>query len=464
MQTKPNLVTLLLFAAVSAAFVLNATLRAADTAPAPANDWQKPAWLSDLAVSAKGTYDDNVLGVSGLGLPEKSSWVSSFSLKLGLNFVPLLDKGSAVKTFTLVYQPEKFSFDNFSSEDYTAHRLGVVLKGKSGNFTFSVDNAFLFVDGNKVAPTYALNQLAGAAANQNDKFRNNYAHSLARERRNQSQDRYTIQAQYTSGNVFIRPVSSLTMFNLNTYLHNTGAAPYKGYQDYVDRYDVNGGLDLGYKLTPDLAVTLGYRDGYQYQQRFAAAINSDQHYASGSYQRVLVGLEGKLSKDVTVKLAAGPDFRDYNTHAAMNNLRTTRYYAEGSVAVAVAPDQSLALNYKKWVFVASTGLVPYVDTTVGLTYHWTVNKQWGFDAGLKLLEADYTMGNDVAGSAPSRRDDLDYGASLGLSYAFTPHLLVAATYNYDTGKNGAQNLPATLFADYRQFQHNVTAVSVQYKF
>jgi hypothetical protein len=464
MQTTLVTPRLFILAAVSAALALTSMARAADATPAASSGWTKPAWLSDLAVSAKETYDDNVLGVSGIGLPEKSSWINSFSLKLGLNFVPLLGDGGAVKTFTLVYQPERFSFDNFSAEDYTAHRLGTVLKGKSGNFTFSLDNAFLYVDGNKVAPTYARNQLTGAAGNQNDKFRNNYAHSLARERRNQTQDRYTIQAQYTSGNFFLRPISQLTMFNLNTDLHNTGAAPYKGYQDYVDRYDVNGGLDFGYKLTSDLSFTLGYRDGYQYQQRFAPAINADQHTASGGYQRVLVGLEGKLGKDVTVKFAAGPDFRDYNSRAAINNRSTTRYYAEGSVTVAVAPDQTLAFNYKKWVFVASTGLVPYVDTTVGLTYHRTVNKQWGFDAGLKLLEADYTMGNEVTGSAPSLRDDLDYGASLGLTYAVTPHIIVAATYNYDTGKNGMKNLPANLFADYRQFAHNVTAVSVQYKF
>ena len=33
--------------------------------------------------------------------------------------------------------------------------------------------------------------------------------------------------------------------NLDTYWHNSSKAPYIGYQNFVDRSDVNGGLDFG---------------------------------------------------------------------------------------------------------------------------------------------------------------------------------------------------------------------------
>jgi hypothetical protein len=42
-----------------------------------------------------------------------------------------------------------------------------------------------------------------------------------------------------------------------------------GYQNYVDRYDVNGGADFGYRVEPQLAVTLGYRYGHQYQEQLS---------------------------------------------------------------------------------------------------------------------------------------------------------------------------------------------------
>jgi len=159
----------------------------------------------------------------------------------------VLASGGAIQTFSLVYQPDRVTYAQHSEESYTAHRFNTTLKGKSGAFTFSLDNAFLYNDGDKLAPTYALNQLSGAAADQNDKYRNNYAHGTARERRNQIQDRYTILVQYNTGNFFVRPVSSLIFYNLNTDLFNTSSAPYKGYQDYIDRYDLNGGVAVGYQ-------------------------------------------------------------------------------------------------------------------------------------------------------------------------------------------------------------------------
>jgi hypothetical protein len=469
MQTKPTLIPTIAFAAF-VALALPPASRAVDAAPttsgAPVTsaEWKKPAWLSDLSVGIKEGYEDNVMGVSGLGMPEQSSWVTDVALKFGVNFVPLLGDQHAVQTLSLIYQPDFFTYSGISQENYDAHRLIGTIKGKADNVLFSLENSFLNIDGNKVAPIYALNQIAGAAGNQNDKFRNNYAHGPARERREQIQDRYTAFLQFNVGDYFVRPISTLTYYDLKTDLHNTTPAPYKGYQNYADRYDVNVGVDFGRKITPNLWATLGYRYGYQDQQQFAPSITADRHYTSGYYQRALLGLEGKLGKNMTMKLAAGPDFRDYDEHTPINNLHTTRYYAEATVSVLLAPDQTLNLNYKKWMFVASTGIAPYVDTTATLGYHWTVNKQWGLDLGARFLEANYTMGNDYLGTAPSLRDDLDYGVSMGLTYAITPHFGANFTYAYDKGKNGYHNLPANLFPEYREFDHNLVTFGLQYKF
>ena len=211
-------------------------------------------------------------------------------------------------------------------------------------------------------------------------------------------------------------------------------------------------------------MTLGYRDGYQHQDGFTAAINSDLHQASNHYQRALLGLEGKLTDWLTVKLAAGPDFKDFNPDTAIIHDRTTRYYGEGSAVATLPQDQSLTFSYKQWYFVSSTGLVPYEDTTVSLVYHKGLTKQLGVDLGVKYLEANYTIGNDYAGSAPDLRDDGDIGASVGLSYAVTPHFVVAVTYNHDDGRNQLSGLAAKYFPNYRDFDHNITAIDLKYKF
>jgi hypothetical protein len=471
MPSKTYRLLSLLLAAEIAAISLPAPLRADAGPQTQVSDWtladlKKPVWLSDLGVEAKQAYDDNVFGVSGDGLLQQTSWVNTLSFKIGVNFVPFLAPGGGVQTLSLTYTLDSASYSQASSENNIASRLNLVFKGKSGAFSWSLDDALLDVDGNKTATTYALNQLAATAAgsNQNDKYRNNYAHSLSRERKDQVQDRYTAFVQYDFGNVFIRPISQLTFFNLETNVFNTANAPYKGYQDYIDRWDLNEGADLGFKLAPKLAVTIGYRDGYQHQDGYSLAINSDTHQASNRYKRALLGLEGKLTDWLTVKLSAGPDFKVFNPDTPITHDSTTRYYGEGVATVTLPLDQSISVNYKQWFFVSSTGLVPYEDTTVAVVYHVNLTKQLGIDLGGKYQDANYTIGNDYAGAAPDLRDDGDWGASIGATYAVTPHFIVSVTYNYDDGENELKSLPAKYFPGYRDFRHNVVALDLKYKF
>jgi hypothetical protein len=435
-----------------------------DTSAAGFTGWTKPAWLTDLSFGVKESYDDNILRVSGNGLPTDSSWVNVFSFKLGFNLSSFLaaDPGT-IQVFSLVYQPDKATYSNASSEDFTAHRLNATLKGKSGDLTFSFDDAFLYNDGSKLAPIYALNQLGNADANQNDKYRNSLAHAPARERRNQDQDRYTAFLQYDTKYLFLRTISQLNYINMNTYLFNNSLAPYKGYQDWIDRYDVNVGADLGFKVATNWALTLGYRDGYQYQQQYSEAINTDQHYSSNHYQRLLLGLEGKLDW-LTVKLDAGPDFRDFNPNTPISDLHTTRYFGEADITANLSPNQSLIFHYKDYIFVSSTGLVPYEEYTYSLVYHWNFTKQLGLDVGAKIFEHNYTLGNDEAGSAPSLRLDYDYEGLGGVTYAITPHLIATVTYSYDKGFNGLTSLPAKYAPSYRDFEEGVFAAGLQYRF
>ena len=426
--------------------------------------WQKPAWLTDLGLSAKESYDDNVLGVSGSGMTPKSSWITTVSPKVGFNFAPLLGKQSPFQTLSLSYSPDFNILHGFPSESYNAHKLGDTIKGKSGDFSFALDNAFLYNDGNHQAPIYADNQLGGALANQNDKYRNNYAHGMARERLAQIQDRTTVVLQYDWDKVFIRPAGALIYYDLNTDWHNTGAAPWKGYQNYVDRYDINGGADAGYKVTKDLSVLLGYRYGHQYQQQFALAIDADQHHTDSDYQRVLLGLEGKPWQWLNVKLAGGPDFRKFDSTAPVYDPNLVTYYGEASLTATLTPSQSLSFLYKGWQWVSSTGNVPQFDSSYALNYHWNATKQLGFDLGGKFQEGDYSSGNDVAGSGPSVRDDVLYTVSAGVSYAFSSHLSANLSYTRDLADNGWDGLAAKYQSSYRQFNRQLVSVGMQYKF
>src|SRR5580658_2880916 len=91
---------------------------ATDSALTDATGWSKPGWLSDLSLGVKESYDDNVLRVSGIGLPTESSWVDVVSLKLGLNLTRILPVDpAAIQVFSLIYQPDRASYSQASSED-----------------------------------------------------------------------------------------------------------------------------------------------------------------------------------------------------------------------------------------------------------------------------------------------------------------------------------------------------------
>jgi opacity protein-like surface antigen len=441
----------------------------------------KPAWLTDLSAGVKESYDDNVLLVADRspGLNAQSSWITTVSPKVGFNFAPLLGTQTTLQTLSLVYAPDFNIYHDASSENYNAHKLANAIKGKTGDFSFSLDNAFLFNDGSRTAPTYALSQDATPAPlktlYQADKNRSCYATAGPRERRKQIQDRSTIVFQYDVGKFFIRPTASLLYYDLMTDWHNGSVKPYKGYQNYVDRADVNGGLDLGYKVTENLAVTVGYRYGHQYQQALPYAddtlkVNGRQAQSSADYQRLLLGLEGKPVKWLTVKLAGGPEFRDYNSAAPVNNDHPVNYYGEGVLTATITTNQNVSFTYKHWQWVSSTGKLPYADNTFALAYHLNATKQLGLDLGAKYLFADYTCGSTslTGGTATtagqSQRNDAMYSLSAGVSYAFTRHFSSSLGYAYDLGRNQQANLPVSGYAGYRNFDHQLVSLGVQYKF
>jgi opacity protein-like surface antigen len=58
---------------------------------------------------------------------------------------------------------------------------------------------------------------------------------------------------------------------------------------------------------------------------------------------------------------------------------------------------------------------------------------------------------------------MEYELSAGLSYAFTSHVSANLAYTYDLGDSAAE-LPANLEPGYRDFEHQVVSVGMQFKF
>lgn len=419
--------------------------------------WQKPAWLTDLSLGIKESYDDNVFlsGVdpkfysSGYTVPSGSvaalenrwSWVTTVSPKLGVNFAPLLGKQTAWQTLSLAYTPDFAIYHDQTSENYEAHRFGAGVKGKADAFSFGLDEAFTYVHGSDYGPLYPGNYVTA------------YNVGAPRERREQIQDRAAVVFQYDWNKWFVRPTASLVYYDLMTKQLDVN-----GYQNFEDRYDVNGGADFGYKILPHLAVTLGYRYGHQYQEQFSFSNMS----VPNDYQRVLLGVEGKPWSWLTVKIQGGPDFRNYEGDSAthntpVKNLNMITYYGEASLTATISPKDLLTFYYKGWQWVSSIGRVAYFDSTYDLNYHRKLTDKLNLDLGGRLLTADYTMGN----LSTSARDDSQYTVSAGLAYALNTHVNLNVAYALDLGRNAQDNV---VNAETREYDHQLVSLGAVVKF
>ena len=427
------------------------------TAPVETSSvWEKPAWLTDLSLRAGESFDTNVflsgarfeyypktIPTGDVAAKDKSSWVTTISPKIGVDFAKLLGSDSIVKRFTLGYAPDIVIFHDASSETYASHRLTTGFNAKADNVTVNIDNAFTYINGSDDGLIYP----GGSSS---------FVNGTVRERREQWQDRTKASVKVDMGPLFVRPVFSMTYYDLATNFKNV-----TGYTNYVDRYDLNGGADIGYNVTKDLALTAGYRYGTQYQQ--SIPFDLTQTNVSNDYQRILFGVEGSLLKWLKVEVSAGPQYTRYTSNrphvggVAANPLidkDTADVYAEASVTAALTSSDALVFKYKRWNWVSSTGKNAYLDSLYDASYRHQFTQALQWELGLRAAQADY--------HPSAYRNDWDYTASTGFRYAFTKNLSMDVSYAYDKGDNGEDNV--TVIGSTREFRRSIYSTGLTCKF
>ncbi len=431
--------------------------------------WEKPAWLTDLSLRVGESYDTNVY-LAGVAWPEgnlvalrnKSSWVTTITPKIGVDLAKFLDKDSFVKSFTLGYSPDILIFHDASDESYQAHRITTGFKGKADNVTVTLDNALTVINGDDDGLRYP----GGASA---------YANGTIRERRSQWQDRSKLAVKVdVNESIFVRPTVSLLYYDLGTNFYKA-SGNYSGYTNFIDRYDVNGGADLGYNVNKDVAFTLGYRYGHQYQQAYpdyaSTGVTSLGRDATNDYQRVLVGVEGSPLKWLKVEAQVGPQFttytdsRPYRDTVAKYGLvddNATSVFAEASVTISPTKSDALVLKYKRWNWVASTGVNAYVDSTFDASFRHQLSKDLQLAVGVRASNSDY--------NPYQLRSDWLYTTSVGLKYNITKNLTWDLTYAYDRAENGqvqtasASGVWSNIDNSTRQFDRSIVSSGVTWAF
>jgi hypothetical protein len=205
------------FQYIAAAVVLIVCLLDAFSAPAESQgftktltSFEKPPWLTDLSLRVEESYDDNLYqsGVNQQFLPASfmvppgsvaalkglSSFVTTVSPKIGVDFAPLLGDQKTLQVFSLVYAPDLAFYHDEPIESYSAHRFTNTVKGKWDSFSLSADSVLSFISGSREGPTYPGDLL------------NAYTTSAPRERREQLNDQASVVFQYDHDKWSVRPL------------------------------------------------------------------------------------------------------------------------------------------------------------------------------------------------------------------------------------------------------------------
>ena len=440
----------------------------------------KPAWLTEVSLGFREGYDNNVFisgvdpkyypgsfhgPVSGSVLAEKNhgSFFEVITPKIAVDLAKLQGDDAILKTFALSYAPEFYTYNDAPSESYIAHKIGATIAAKCHDLSFQLDEGFTYIDGDKYGITYP------------GKYYDAIGQGIVRERREQWQDRTTVALTYDQPDWFVRPTGSLLDYNLKTRQMAVPTAN-AAYLNYPDRSDINGGADLGYKLATNFAVTVGYRAGYQYQEKLPVAVDHYGQTSSSDYQRLLLGFEGSPLNWLKIKVQAGPDFRDYGSRAPVRDSNPTTFYGEGSLAATVTKDDTVALSARRWRWVSSTGQVPDDEGTYELNYKHQIDSQWSTKLGLRVQSADYSCGESWSSATPpanpltNYKNQWDYTFSAGVQYDLTTSLSLDLAYSAILGRNAQDRADLALASGSqlpalkRQFDDQIVSFGAKYKF
>lgn len=401
-------------------------------------------------LTLKETYDSNVYledltpspAVPDALPAKKDSWVTTLTPRLALDY-----RICSGFNLGLSYAPDIVVYHNTHSEDYFAHRAGLTLGGKAKDVLWEQANAFTMIDGNHLGPTFGRPQDIPAIGG-----------IPLRDRRDALIYRGNLKLTYAIGKFFVRPFGAAYLHDFRTEQRPADPAhPLRVYENYIDRQDVNGGLDVGYDLGQKTFVVLGYRYGQQDQYKL---LGVDSPYDS-TYSRVLAGVEGSPASWIKLAVLGGPDIRSFSDRVHQLypafDANELLYWIDTTVTLLPTKADTLVLLNRRYEQPAFSSPSVYEDVIYSLTWRHKLSSQFTANAGFQLYIGDW--------QAPVNREDWIYTPSAGLSYACDKHLSAELAYSYDWVENQTPTSAAgAAYADGREYTRHLLTLGVKYAF
>lgn len=395
-------------------------------------------------VSLKETFDSNVYLqdydpsplVPEAARPFQQSLVTSVTPRVALDWKPMPEFG-----LSTYYAPEVVTFHDESSENHVAHRLALNFAGKVGTVEWQQFNTFTYIDGSTEGLTFGIidptsGKPVGAPA---------IGGIPIRDRREALILRNGFGAYHPRGKFFFRPRFSTYIHDFRTEVRDPKAYPF--YQNYVDRDDLNVGIDVGYLVAKNLHIVLGYWFGYQMEPPLPGyTVDYSNHY-----HRVIGGLEGTVTRWLKLKLNLGPDYHDFD-HATPSSFDDHQLllYVDSSAVISATAKDTLTLSVKQYMQPAFGAPSAYEDITYDAVWRHKFCDHASVNLGFRAYGGDWLE--------PVQRNDWIFTPSAGMEVSFNRHLTAAVTYSYDWVDSFVPNTAG------REFTRHLGTLSARYAF
>jgi hypothetical protein len=412
-------------------------------------------WKAD--VTLKETYDNNVYlqdnaptpanvaAAQAAGLKpieaNKGSFVTSILPKISLDY-----KSCSAFNLSLGYAPEIVFYHSADSEDYVTHRVLFNFGGKLGDATWELVNTATYIDGSTEGPTFARPDDVPAIGG-----------IPLRDRRAAFIFRNGFRLTEPVGKWFFRPVAMSYIHDFKTEQLYQADKSMFSYENYVDRQDISGGLDVGYDLGKKNYLVAGYRYGRQNQFTLPGAGGTTLYSPYGNaYHRILLGFEGSPVSWLKLAVLGGPDIRQFDSGTPAGFDRTgIRYYWDASATLLPTKNDTVTLKSTRYEQPAFSSFSMYEDTKTDLAWRHKFCDQFTTTLGFTLYVGDWEK--------PVNRDDWIYTPNIGLTYNYNKHLSADFAYSYDwvDSKISATVEPLT---NSHEFTRHLVSLAVKYTF
>jgi len=267
-----------------------------------------------------------------------------------------------------------------------------------------------------------------------------------RDRRDAAIFKNSFKLTKTWDRMFVRPVASFYHHNFMTEQH-APVGPYLGYENYIDRQELNAGFDFGYEVWNKTWLVAGVRVG---QQKQYARLGVPSPY-DNDYYRILAGIEGTPLEWLKLNILAGPDFRDFESTTPVGFDPDQQYYfIDATATITPTKIDTITLSAKRFLQPSYTSHSMYEDIVYEGIWRRQVDSRFTVGAGFRAYHADWRP--------PTPRDEWVFTPSVSLGYTHNPNLSAELTYSYDWAYSQLPNTVA------REFSRHLVWLGLKYAF